>query len=214
MDAGHVIVLHGLWMRSVTLLPLAGRLREAGFSVQTLDYASAVGGPERAVQRLRERMQAHRGAPLHLVGHSLGGLVALRALADADDAPAMGRVVCLGSPLCGSAAARTLSAWRLGHWLMGRSADLLCTGLDAWRGPNEVGVVAGRLPLGLGFVLGPLAGDHDGTVAVAETQLPGIADHRTVPTSHSGLLVSREAADQTVAFLRSGRFTPPRQAAA
>ncbi len=214
MDTAHVIVLHGLWMRSVTLLPLAHRLREAGFSVQTLDYASAVGGPERAVQRLRERMQAHRGAPLHLVGHSLGGLIALRALADAGEASHEGRVVCLGSPLCGSAAARSLSAWQLGHWLMGRSTELLCTGLDAWRGPNAVGVVAGRLPLGLGFVLGPLAGDHDGTVAVAETELPGITDHRTVPTSHSGLLVSREVADQTITFLRSGRFTPPRQAAA
>ncbi len=120
-------------------------------------------------------MEAHRGAPLHLVGHSPGGLIALRALADAGDRPHEGRVVCLGSPLCGSAAARSLAAWRLGHWLMGRSTELLCAGLDAWRGPNEVGVVAGRLPLGLGFVLGPLAGDHDGTVAVAETQLPGIA---------------------------------------
>lgn len=214
MDGGHVIVLHGLWMRSVTLLPLARRLREAGFSVRTLDYASAIGGPERAVQRLHEQLQAHRDGPLHLVGHSLGGLIALRALAEAAGAPDDSRVVCLGSPLCGSAAARSLSAWRVGHWLMGRSADLLCTGMEAWRGPQRIGVVAGRLPLGLGFVLGPLAGDHDGTVAVAETQLPGIADHRTVPTSHSGLLLSREVADQTITFLRSGRFTPPRQAAA
>ncbi|WP_067649177.1 lipase family alpha/beta hydrolase [Dokdonella koreensis] len=215
MDGGHVILLHGLWMRSLTLLPLGRRLREAGFDVETMDYASTLGGPERAAEKLLQRMHAHRGN-LHLVGHSLGGLIALRALAAARSGQAGGdgRVVCLGSPLCGSAAARSLAHWRGGRWLMGRSTDLLCTGLERWDGPNAVGVVAGRLPLGLGFVLGPLAGDHDGTVSVGETQLPGIADHRTVPTSHSGLLLSREAADQTIAFLRSGHFLPPRQAAA
>ena len=48
-------------------------------------------------------------------------------------------------------------------------------------------------------------------MAVAETRLPGITDHCVVAASHSGLLFSSEAAAQTVAFLRHGRFE--RQAA-
>ncbi|KTF29418.1 Cob(I)alamin adenosyltransferase, partial [Xanthomonas vesicatoria] len=46
----------------------------------------------------------------------------------------------------------------------------------------------------------------DGTVALAETRLPGLRDHCVVQASHSGLLRSPEAATQALAFLRSGRF--------
>jgi len=54
---------------------------------------------------------------------------------------------------------------------------------------------------------GHFDGGHDGTVSIAETQLPGLADHVVVDASHSGLLLSHVAADQAVAFLRTGRFT-------
>jgi hypothetical protein len=49
-------------------------------------------------------------------------------------------------------------------------------------------------------------GEHDGTVAIVETQLPGLADHVVVDASHSGLLFSAEAAEQATAFLRVGHF--------
>ena len=43
-------------------------------------------------------------------------------------------------------------------------------------------------------------------MAVAETRLPGLADHVVIDASHSGLLVSAEAARLAVGFLRDGRF--------
>ncbi|RBH04597.1 alpha/beta hydrolase, partial [Xanthomonas oryzae pv. oryzae] len=46
----------------------------------------------------------------------------------------------------------------------------------------------------------------DGTVALAETRLPGLRDHCVMRASHSGLLRSPEAAAQALAFLRCGRF--------
>ena len=58
--------------------------------------------------------------------------------------------------------------------------------------------------------MGTLNSPHDGTVAVEETRLPGIADHRTITTSHSGLLFSSEVADLTASFLRGGRFVSER----
>ena len=67
-------------------------------------------------------------------------------------------------------------------------------------------MIAGRVPHGLGALFAGFDGEHDGTVAVAETQLPGLADHVVVDASHSGLLFSAEAAEQTIAFLRRGRF--------
>ena len=57
-------------------------------------------------------------------------------------------------------------------------------------------MIAGRTPLGLGAVLGHFEGEHDGTVAVEETRLPGLTDHCVVETNHTGLLFSADVADR------------------
>ncbi len=62
------------------------------------------------------------------------------------------------------------------------------------------------MPHGLGSLLGAIGDASDGTVALDETRLPGLADHCVVAASHSGLVFSPEAARQTAAFLRDGRF--------
>jgi hypothetical protein len=96
--------------------------------------------------------------------------------------------------------------WAPAAALLGRSAALLRTGISCWEGKAQVGVVAGRVPHGLGALFAGFDGEHDGTVAIVETQLPGLADHVVVDASHSGLLFSAEAAEQATAFLRVGHF--------
>lgn len=200
-----VILLHGIWMRGFTLAPFARRLRALGFDpVETFDYASVGGSIEAAVSRLHARIAAHDG-PVHLVGHSLGGLLAVAA-AGQRPAGQAGRIVCLGSPLLGSAAARGLARVPIARRMMGQSAGVLARGFERWQGEGELGVIAGRTPLGLGRFVGTLAGLHDGTVSVAETQLPGITDHCIVAATHSGLVFSDEVARLSAAFLRHGRF--------
>jgi pimeloyl-ACP methyl ester carboxylesterase len=201
----HVILLHGIWMRGITLMPLARRLRTAGYAVETIDYASVFRGFTPAVAKLRERMHSLEADAVHLVGHSLGSLVALEAVRGQRDLP-KGRIVCIGPPLRGSAVARGLASLPGGRLLLGHSAAPLLDGVEAWTGSRRVGVIAGRLPFGIGITIGSLTAPHDGTVSVSETQLPGIADHRTVAASHTGLLFSSEVAELTVDFLRDGRF--------
>ena len=87
-----------------------------------------------------------------------------------------------------------------------RSAALLQQGLGHWDGPAAVGMVAGSVALGLGNRIAALGPQSDGTVALAETRVPGLRDHCLVRASHSGLLFSPLAARQTAAFLRHGRF--------
>ena len=87
-------------------------------------------------------------------------------------------------------------------------ADPLRQGFACWQGRAEVGVIAGHVPHGLGALFGHFEADHDGTVAVAETRLEGLADHVVIAASHSGLLFSAEAASQAAAFLRDGHFMP------
>lgn len=198
-----VLLLHGIWNAKAWLRPLASRLRAAGFETEIFGYSSVFGGPDVAVPRLIARLRGSE--PVAIVGHSLGGLIALEALHRAPDLPVT-RVVCLGSPLRGSGAARGLAqrAWAMPA--LGRSARLLQDGFPGWEGKPEVGVVAGDVPHGLGRWFARFDGDSDGTVGVEETRLAGLADHCVVASSHSGLVFSADAARQAVAFLRDGRF--------
>ena len=204
----HIILLHGLWMRSFALGMLHRRLIDQRFRVHRFDYWSVAATQEHILGRLQAQIAEYAPDPVHLVGHSLGGLLALRACL-VDEGLPPGRIVCLGSPLRGSVVARGFAGWgRGGEALLGHNQALLEQGLEQWDGPREVGMIAGCTPFGLGAVLAHIEGEHDGTVAVAETRLPGLTDHCVVETSHTGLLLSADAAQQVVHFLRNGRFAP------
>jgi pimeloyl-ACP methyl ester carboxylesterase len=205
----HVILLHGVWMRGLTLVSLARRLRGAGYSVDVFDYASVFGDTAATCARLRRRMLESGAKRVHLVGHSLGGIVALETTRRARDLP-LGHIVCLGPPLRGSSVARMLSSWPGGRWLLGANRHSLVGGVEHWDGSRPVGVVAGYMPFGLGISIGALTAPHDGTVAVEETKLIGVDDHCVVPATHTGLLFSSVVAELTIAFLRKGRFETAR----
>lgn len=199
-----VLLLHGLWMRPASLLLLGRRLREAGFEPEFIGYSTVRGGPARAIP---DFVRAAVQGPCHVVAHSLGGLVALTALERHPELPVQ-RVVCLGSPLCGSAAAEGVARLPIAGRALGRSRRLLRRGCRPWAGRAQVGMVAGSLPFGLGQFLGHFDGPSDGTVAVAETRLEGLADHLVVRTSHTGLVLSANVARQVATFLHEGRFSP------
>lgn len=203
-----VLLLHGIWMVGLTMRRFARGLAEAGYRAEIIGYPSIAGGPDAAVARVADALAQ---GPAHIVGHSLGGLSAVRA-ACATPALPVGRIVCLGSPLCGSKAAHTLARVPLSHLYFGRSADILHGGCAEWPARVQVGMVAGCVPHGLGALLARFDGPHDGTVSVEETRCPGLADHVVVRASHSGLLLSPDAIAQTVAFLRDGRFDHARDA--
>ncbi|MCL1634523.1 alpha/beta hydrolase [Luteimonas sp. SX5] len=198
-----VILLHGIWMVGATMQWFGAQLRTAGFQPETFGYHSVIGGPDAAVPRLAEQIRS--GGPTHLVAHSLGGLIALQALAAEPDLP-VSRVVCLGVPVCGSAAADGLSHVPVAGLMLGRSAPLLQQGCAVWPDRFQVGMIAGRLPHGLGALFAHFDGEHDGTVSVEETRSPALADHVLVEAGHSGLLFSADAARHAAEFLRNGRF--------
>lgn len=207
-----VILLHGLWLYGAAMGFLSDRLREHGFAPHNFDHSTTRDGLGIAGDHLRRRIAGFDGQRVHLVGHSLGGLLAAMVV-QANPDLCIGRIVCLGSPLRGSAAARSLLGFPGGGSLLGRSAELLERGLEQWNAPQSIGAIAGQLPFGLGFMLGGVSAPHDGTVSVAETRLPGITDHRVVSAAHTGLVFSREVAQLTATFLRDGCFGSEQKAA-
>lgn len=199
-----VLLVHGLWMRSFSMRWLATRLRSRGFDTELFGYYSLLQDTDAVVARLAGVLRESPGT--HIVAHSLGGLLSMRA-AEQVGVEAIGRIVCLGSPLAGSQAAASIVAKiPAGASIVGHNRALLAAGIGQIPAGMQVGAVAGCVPRGLGGVVAQFACEHDGTVAVAETRVPGLADHMVLRASHTGLIFSDAAVRQASAFLRGGRF--------
>jgi len=185
------------------------RLGQHGFDVHQFHYHSVSAELPQVLDNLQAAILA-LGRPVHLVGHSLGGLIALSLIGARPDLP-IGRAVLLGSPVNGSRAARAFSQWPGASMLFGQLADvqLLSASPRPDRFAVEIGVIAGSQSLGLGRFLGNLPEPNDGTVAVDETVLAGAADSVVLPVSHTGMMVSQAVVAETAAFLDNGRFSDP-----
>lgn len=201
-----VVLVHGLWLNSLAMYPLHARLARSGFQVQRFGYASVRSTPERNIDRLRRAIQAVRAKRIHLVGHSLGGVLIMHALAKDPD-PRIARAVLLGAPVAGSHAGRSLARSRGGRWMLGESLPLWSAG-KAPEAPAgiEVGVLAGDLPIGLGRIVAHLPKGNDGVVALAETRVVGAADSLVLRVNHTGMIFSGALAQQVCTFLKEGRF--------
>ena len=207
-----VVFVHGIWMPGAEMWFLKRHLRsEHGLNGRLFSYPSVRGTLNDNARRLADFVIGTGIPTVHLVGHSLGGVVALRALATVADMPP-GRLVCLGSPLDGSRAAGHLNERHWGHKILGRSitAGVINEAASTWASDvvaeREIGVIAGTVSVGLGKLFTTFDGDNDGTVAVAETRLPGLRDHICLPANHTGLVFSKEVAEQTAAFIKRGEF--------
>ena len=206
-SAPTVILLHGLWMSGFELGVLKRRLQPQ-FNAIPFSYPSISGSMAEHARSLLDLAQAQQTDELHFIGHSLGGLVILRALQLTGDLPP-GRAVLLGTPLQGSKAAQGVARWvPFAKAILGPVAHEEIVGATTreWSGKRDVGIIAGSMGMGLGRLFADFDTDHDGTVSVAETRLPGACDHIVISTSHTGLLFSSDVADQAAHFLSNGTF--------
>ncbi|MEQ1880979.1 MAG: alpha/beta fold hydrolase [Burkholderiales bacterium] len=207
VEKRRVVLVHGLWMHSLVMLPLAWRLRRCGFDVACFSYRSVSRGIDANAARLAIFCAQWPDTELCLVGHSLGGIMILSALT-AHPEIKVRRVVLLGVPY----SSRIFSAIRMSRYRMGRA--MIGQSIRDWLGRSlpplpaglEVGVVAGDISMGLGRILGPLPGVSDGVVCESETRIPGACDAVTLHVSHSGMLISPAVADATGRFLKEGHF--------
>jgi pimeloyl-ACP methyl ester carboxylesterase len=122
IDAGArtIVVVHGLWMTGAVFALQKAQLKRRGYRVTTFSYPSMRLALDEIAARLA-RFVATLGMPrVHLVGHSLGGLVVLNMLALHPRTP-VGRIVLMGTPVAGSRAALQIARSRVGRFLVGRA---------------------------------------------------------------------------------------------
>lgn len=194
-------------MPAFALSLLCRRIRGCGFQVKPFSYPSVRCDVQSNAASLAQAVESCDAPLIHLLAHSLGGLVIRQMLLAAPClADRVGRIVMLGTPNNGSEIARRLAAIPLLCNLLGKS---YVHGLDGllppWPDGHEVGVVAGNRAFGFGRLLGRLSGQNDGTVTVAETRVPD-CEHIVLPVTHTGMQFSAAVAEQTCTFLKTGHF--------
>ena len=208
-----IVYVHGLWQRGAEAVLLRRRLaRDLGADVRTFSYPSVAADATTHARALAEYLRAIRADTLHLVGHSLGGLVIVKLFEEHSEALEQlprGRIVLLGSPLRGSLTARNLARLPFGKTIMGRAVgeELLVPRERRWIARRDLGLIAGDRGVGLGRLVGRLGGASDGTILVEETQIEGAADRVVLRVSHTGMVFSAAVARQAGVFLNTGRFS-------
>ena len=207
-----VICVHGYLSHGTGMYLIKRRLeREYGMQVELFSYPSVRGALDENAAALAAFINKKSPDSAHIIGHSLGGVLALRMHANNPNF-LPGRVVCLGSPLTGSRAASYLNELKWAEDIVGRTVPdaMVNRSANEWAvhvaGERDIGVIAGNVPFGIGRFLANFKEDNDGTIAVAETRLKGAKEHIVLPVSHKGMLVSADVADQAAAFIRRGGF--------
>ena len=204
-----VVFVHGAIVRGWEMGLLRRRLRRLGYRVRQFRYRSMMKGLDENVRRLRKFLGETEGDVVHVIGHSMGGVL-IRQVFEQDPDPRPGRLVAIGSPLLDCWVGRRFVRLnpRLGRLMIGRTvADHIARTADpVWHGARDFGVLAGTFRFGIGAIFKTLPRPSDGVVLLNETQLAGVRDHVTYRLNHFGMLFSRRCYRQIARFLATGAF--------
>lgn len=201
-----IVIVPGMYTPRFMMMPLARRFKQQGYNSIIFRHRYLMRTPEHNAQTLSVLIQQLGSTVVHVVGHSLGGVVVLHLLDIARETPVK-RVVLLGTPVNGSAIARKLYARSWARWLLGKSTvNGLLHGTPTVQARSEIGVLYGTAKAGLAAMLFRVDGIGDGVVLADETRLEAATDRAGIPHSHAIMLFSKVAADKTVQFIQTGQF--------
>lgn len=184
-------------------------MRRRGFIVHSFSYPSVRADLSANATRLAQFLDTLDADTVHLVGHSLGGIL-IRTLFQNHPQRKPGRIITLGTPHGGSRVAQHLNRHAFWRRAMGKGiAQLLAGEPLRWAPPaREIGAICGTRSFGLGrFLYRGLPRPNDGLLTVKESAFPAAQEHLALPVSHTGMLFSREVARQVAAFLVTARFS-------
>lgn len=208
-----VILLHGLGRTRFSMRRIQRNLESTGFSTHNCGYPSTRLSIEQLADRFVatavDELKRRNAARIHVVTHSLGGIL-MRSYLHNHALPEGSRIVMLSPPNQGSEVVDFLQEFRCFGWLLGPSALQLGTGSESF--PNRLG----RIACQTGIIAGSVSSDpwfswlfpgaHDGKVSVQRARLEGMTDFLVVPCGHTRIMQSPIILVQIQNFLRYGHF--------
>jgi triacylglycerol lipase len=206
-----VVLLHGIARGHGSMAKLGKVLRAAGFETAARTYPSRQHSISYLATEVADWIVEQAGdRPVCAVTHSMGGVI-VRHLHDARIR--WHRIVMLAPPNRGSQLAAALVSNPVFLWYYGPAGVELADGARWPPPPAPFAVIAGTRGLALSnptsWTIGrrfPPDTKHDGTVAVAETKLDGMAAFAEVDATHTWIMNDARAQQLALQFLRSGSF--------
>ncbi len=218
MSQPSVIVLHGLARTARSMRRLAQAMGDGGLHPVNLDYPSR----KHTIQELAQQLvplveqQVDREVALHLVSHSMGGLVG-RVLMSLMPEYNWRNAVFIAPPHNGSHLARTLSSHPATqpffHWFYGPAGLQVAEDKpELPLPPCPFGVIAGNKARALAnpiswFSHAVLDQPSDGTVIVEETHLDMMVDFAEVAANHTTIMNQSDVHEMILHFFQHGRFS-------
>ena len=209
-----VVLLHGLGRTRRSMAPLQRRIERAGFRTWSRSYPSRHMPIVDLAGLVSEWLLDDLGRqPLVAVTHSLGGIL----FREMPGTLLFTRAVMLAPPNRGSRlAGRLLERPGVGLAMGPAARDIVDAG--PWPTPSvPFAVVAGTRSASVGNPASWISRRlrvfddteaNDGTVAVSETRLQGMADFAEVDASHTWMMRDRQVHRMVLAYLQTGRLRP------
>ncbi len=199
-----VILVHGLFMTGFILSPIARKLVADGYVCSLYDYPTIRFSVAEHGAALAEHVRKIRAensfSRIHFVTHSMGGLLIRSLLGQLleEERTQIGRIVMIAPPNKGSdVAAFFLRLLPFAPRLV-RCLPDLSSSPDSYAntapGPKDC------------FEIGIIGGTRDFEVKQHSTHLAGERDHILFSCGHTSILFTKNAAAQTLFFLRNGCF--------
>lgn len=198
---GHVVLVHGLGANSWLMWPLARRLQQRGFVTHLWGYWSVGQALPLLIDQFHQQLvRVHEtrpdDQPLHVIGHSLGSILARAVLAERE-LPEVKRLVMVCPPNRGSHVARLVGPYL--RWLSPLVEDL----------SDDAGSPVNRLPTRVSAEVGVIAAQSDRVVRESHTHLASETDHIVLPGMHGDLIFRHSVTEQIESFLVHGKFRRP-----
>jgi triacylglycerol lipase len=195
-----VVLIHGLGAPKLAMSAMGWKLQKMGYQVCNWGYSSTRDDVQSHAQKLVGLLEQFSRDPnvagIHLVTHSMGGIVARVALAT-QAFPKLGRMVMLAPPNAGSHAARKLAPV-LG-WLWKPLSQLsddpqsFVNRLSHFKQLNDIE-----------FAI--IEAAPDAVISPSSVRLVGQCDHRVIRSRHGTLPWNAEAIRCTANFLKHGQL--------
>lgn len=199
-----IVLIHGLWEAPFMMNVLGYRLAKQGYLVKYFHYHSVIKDITANREKLFNYLQPLENQVVHLVGHSLGGLLILKLL-EKHSLENVKSIVLLASPVNGSVASKAFIDKFYAKLIFGRSLPALVEGVQV-EAEQQVGVIAGTGGMGVTQYFIKIPKPHDGVISVKEAELQGANEMITLPVSHFPMIFSRQVAENIVEFIQTGQF--------